>query len=225
MDEDLVGTSANLSDPAALCALSIDAAGTLLSPAESIGRVYARYARTRGGTREPSEVQAGFVDAMARFRDLRKGDPTWHRFWEAVVSTSTGVDDRQLVAQLRDHFVRPEAWSVAPRARETLQRARERGLKLALVSNWDERLRALLSELELLDLWDAVVISGEVGVEKPDPAIFALTCARLGVEAQDTLHVGDSDDDVQGARAAGLQVWWWGRDVSSFEDIAGRLFG
>src|ERR671937_164738 len=67
-----------------------------------------------------------------------------------------------------------------------------------------------LVELErpwLQPLVDAVVISAEVGVAKPDPAIFRAALERLGARAEDSLHVGDSvENDVAGARAAGLDA-------------------
>lgn len=58
-------------------------------------------------------------------------------------------------------------------------------------------------------LLDAAIVSGEVGVWKPDPAIFALTCAAAGVPPHEAAHVGDAlSTDVRGARAAGLYAVW-----------------
>ncbi|HEX3854812.1 MAG TPA: HAD family hydrolase, partial [Polyangiaceae bacterium] len=57
-----------------------------------------------------------------------------------------------------------------------------------------------------------VIASGEVGVAKPDAAIFALACERLGVEQGQTAHVGDRLDlDAHGAAAAGLRGVWLDR--------------
>jgi len=58
-----------------------------------------------------------------------------------------------------------------------------------------------------------IVTSESVKVYKPHPLIFETAAARLGVPPHDVLHVGDSDvDDVQGAKAAGLQAAWINRD-------------
>ncbi len=77
---------------------------------------------------------------------------------------------------------------------------------LALVSNFDHppHVYLLLSELGLARFFDSVVVSGEVGVEKPDPRIFAMALAQTGLEPREVIYVGDTAEDVQGALAAGL---------------------
>ena len=58
----------------------------------------------------------------------------------------------------------------------------------------------------LRPFFDAVVVSGDVGVKKPDPAIFAPALEQTGLATDEALFVGDSpEDDVAGARAAGLR--------------------
>ena len=84
---------------------------------------------------------------------------------------------------------------------------RERGVVLAVVSNFDSRLIPLLDGLGLAAFFDAVVCSGEAGAAKPDGAIFTHALAVLGVEASEALHVGDNPEaDYDGARAAGLEA-------------------
>lgn len=79
--------------------------------------------------------------------------------------------------------------------------------KLALISNFDHppHVHRLLAELALRPFFDAVVVSGDVGVKKPDPAIFVPALEQTGLAAEEALFIGDSpEDDVAGARAAGL---------------------
>jgi putative hydrolase of the HAD superfamily len=74
-------------------------------------------------------------------------------------------------------------------------------------------LHDVLERTELRTLVDAVVISAELGVAKPDPAIFRAALERLGAAAGDALHVGDSvEHDVAGARAAGIEAVLVARD-------------
>jgi putative hydrolase of the HAD superfamily len=81
------------------------------------------------------------------------------------------------------------------------------GIRLAVVSNWDCSLRAILSELGLAGAMDAVVVSAEVGAVKPDPAIYHAALEQLRCEADQALFVGDSlETDVRGARAAGVRA-------------------
>lgn len=70
------------------------------------------------------------------------------------------------------------------------------GIKLAVVSNFDTRLRSILEELGLVDLFDCVVISAEVGAEKPNPVIFEKACSMLGVTAAQSLVLGDDRRQV-----------------------------
>ena len=79
--------------------------------------------------------------------------------------------------------------------------------KLALISNFDHppHVHRLLDDLALRPFFDSVVVSGDVGVKKPDPAIFVPALEQTGLVAAEALFVGDSpEDDIAGARAAGL---------------------
>jgi putative hydrolase of the HAD superfamily len=88
---------------------------------------------------------------------------------------------------------------------DVLRRARELGIRLVVVSNWDVSLHDALAAAGLDRLLDATVTSAEFGAAKPDPAIFAHALALAGVAAADAVHVGDSvEADVEGARAAGI---------------------
>lgn len=77
---------------------------------------------------------------------------------------------------------------------------------LALVSNYDHppHIRALLAQRGLAPYFQAVVVSGDVAVAKPDPRIFALAVRQTGLRPHEVVYVGDTSEDVQGARAAGL---------------------
>lgn len=95
--------------------------------------------------------------------------------------------------------------SLDPGARSVLTTLRL-NRTLALVSNFEHppHVYLLLAKLGLAGLFDAVVVSGDVGVEKPDPRIFTIALERAGLEPREVVYVGDTADDVQGALAAGL---------------------
>jgi putative hydrolase of the HAD superfamily len=95
-------------------------------------------------------------------------------------------------------------------ARSAFERLRADGITLALLSNTmrtpGSTLRQLLARFGLLDSFAHLTFSDEVGVRKPDPAIFTLTLGALGVQPGEAVHVGDDPVlDVHGARAAGLR--------------------
>jgi putative hydrolase of the HAD superfamily len=208
-----------------IAALSLDAMGTLLHPREPVAEVYARHAAAHGTAIDPAIVAARLRPALVRHRPVRAGDPRWRAYWAAVVAETTGCDTAELLDDLLEHFAHAPAWVVAPGAREACERVRAADLRVVVVSNFDVRLRTLVGELGI-DRWiDAVVISAEEGVEKPDPELLRRAAARVGVAPVRLLHVGDEDDDVAAARAAGCAAWRWGVDVDSFERIAQRLLG
>lgn len=99
-------------------------------------------------------------------------------------------------------------WEIVPTgAGDALDVLRAAGLRLALASNAEPLLRHKLAELGLAQRFDYLAISGELGLEKPDPRFFAAVLDGLGARAESAIHVGDLYEiDVVGARSAGLEA-------------------
>lgn len=119
-----------------------------------------------------------------------------------------------LLEALVDAYARP-ALLVPPTFDDTagaaLERLRERGVTLALVSNTMRTpgviLRKLMARAGLLESFAHTVFSDEVGIRKPDPEIFRQALRHVGGDPASAVHVGDDGIlDVAGARAAGLRV-------------------
>ncbi len=198
----------------------LDAAGTVLHPAESVATVYASFARRRGHDVTANVLKPRLVEAMGAHRGLREADPTWRAYWQAVVDASIGASDEGLLDALYEHYAKPEAWTVAPGTVAFIEQARAAGSKVAMISNWDTRLRPMLAAMGLLDAFDVVVVSGEEGVEKPAPAIFERTAGRLAVPPTRSLMVGDDPiSDIEGARSVGAFVMRFGSDVMGFGEL------
>jgi REG-2-like HAD superfamily hydrolase len=88
-----------------------------------------------------------------------------------------------------------------------LQALKERGYRVAALSNWDYSLHRVVEMLGLKPYLEQVIASLEEGIEKPEPEIFRIALSRLGAKPEETLHVGDNViDDVQGALGAGLSA-------------------
>lgn len=142
---------------------------------------------------------------------------------ESAAVLSAGLGREIGVATMMD-AIRFEPYPDAAPALTTL---RERGLRTVCVSNWDYELPAVLERIGLATAFDGVVTSAAAGARKPDPAIFAPALAIAGCTAAEALHVGDSDEDVAGARAAGIDVVRIDRDgdadVSSLAEIVERM--
>jgi putative hydrolase of the HAD superfamily len=115
-----------------------------------------------------------------------------------------------------------------PDAPPALEALGSRGLRLVCVSNWDISLTDVLERCGLLETLEGVVTSAAAGARKPDPEIFEVALEVAGVAAEEALHVGDTDDeDVSGARAAGIPVLLLDRDgggdVASLGEVVERL--
>ena len=203
----------------ALAAVTLDGAGTLFGVAEPVGETYARVAALHGIALSPADLESRFRAAFAAAPPLAfpGGSPTRladheRAWWYALVRRAFGAAATSprfdaCFAELFAHYARPDAWRVFPEVPGALAALRARGLRLALVSNFDERLVGLARGLGLTPLLDAVVHSTAVGAAKPDPAIFHAALTRLTVDPEDALHAGDDvDRDVAGARAAGLHA-------------------
>jgi len=88
-----------------------------------------------------------------------------------------------------------------------LVRALRRVFKLSILSNADRSLRHRLEhELAIHDLFDDIVCSAEVGLAKPDPAVFRLACERLGLAPAECVFVDDYEVNVDAAREVGMRA-------------------
>jgi HAD superfamily hydrolase (TIGR01662 family) len=108
-------------------------------------------------------------------------------------------------------FYRPEigSWQVYPDAVKTLTELRSNGFKMGLISNAksDWAVHAILEKLDLAKFFDVVVTSAAVRVRKPRVDIFSRALAALGVNAVETVLVGDSlQADILGAKTAGIRA-------------------
>jgi putative hydrolase of the HAD superfamily len=195
-------------------AVTFDVGGTLIEPWPSVGHVYAEVAATHGiANLSPEELQRRFVSAFQRCtRALHCAED-----WSGIVDeTFAGLvaepPSTTFFRELYERFSQAATWRIYPDVEPTLAALAGRGLKLGVVSNWDDRLRPLLHSLGLARHFEIIVVSYEVGVSKPASAIFQEATERLGVAPCAILHVGDSFEvDVQGALAAGFKAVQIGR--------------
>jgi putative hydrolase of the HAD superfamily len=112
----------------------------------------------------------------------------------------------QLFNAIYERFTEAGAWLIYDDVIPALQELESMGMKLAVISNWDDRLVPLLEKLGLATYFDEVVVSAVQGAHKPDVAIFRHAAEKLGVPVERLLHVGDSlREDVNGALGAGAK--------------------
>jgi len=91
---------------------------------------------------------------------------------------------------------------------------------LAVVSNFDGRLRMILEQLGVTQFFSHVFLSSELGADKPDPEIYRRALELARIQPNETLHVGDDPvRDWEGAEAAGLSVFRLERPRNSLRDL------
>lgn len=186
-------------------AVTFDLAGTLLHPKPSVGAVYARCAKDLGVEADSARLDRDFPLA---FRTADRSG-TAREFWSEVVSRCFGP---ALPASRRaavftacwEAFGKPDAWRLTNGARQAVAAVRFLGLRTAVLSNADSRMRSVLDGHGLTPLFDAILLSEETGRTKPDPSAFTSAARELGVPVSGLVHVGDSvKEDAEGARDAG----------------------
>jgi FMN phosphatase YigB (HAD superfamily) len=101
----------------------------------------------------------------------------------------------------------PGCFQLYPDVQPVLGLLRRKGLRLAVISNWHSGLDLFCREMNLARLFDAVIASADIGIEKPDSRIFHEAARRLSMRPDQIVHVGDlPSDDFDGAVAAGLKA-------------------
>lgn len=126
-----------------------------------------------------------------------------------------GVDDPaiagQAVAWYREN--RFHGLRLFPEARDILESLRTSGYPIGIITNGPaETQRAKISLLGIDRLVDFAVVSGELGIEKPDPAIFAAALDLGGRAASEAIFIGDAlEFDILGAHRAGIRSIWMNR--------------
>jgi putative hydrolase of the HAD superfamily len=198
-------------------AVFFDVGNTLLYPFPSVSEVCRQVLADAGHSRDLGAIDALMPMVDAYYEDRYRQDDT---FWTSEGETSgvwvgmysllcreLGIDEdaEDLARRVYDEFGDSSRWRAYDDVAPTLRRLKERGLATGIISNWDRRLASLLEGLGLsLDL-DTVVSSADVALHKPDPRIFELACARVGVDPAEALHVGDHHyADIVGATAVGM---------------------
>jgi putative hydrolase of the HAD superfamily len=189
-------------------AVTFDVGGTLLEPWPSVGHVYAEVAARHGATAFSAEqLNARFKAAWQSRAKFSYSRNEWAALVDEVFGASSKPSAGIFFAELYDRFAHPDVWHLFEDVIPTLDALASRDIKLAIISNWDERLRGLLQALKLDRYFEAFAISCEVGFPKPSPVIFAHAAEKLGLPAASILHVGDSFEmDIAGATAAGFHA-------------------
>ena len=212
-----------------------DAAGTLFHLPRGVGWHYQDVGRRFGCALDTETLSCAFravwseMPSRPPLRQPRPNDDKdwWFTLVERVLErcdiSAQQLDRHAYFEKLYAEFTQPNVWELFPEVREVLTALRPH-FRFALISNFDGRLRPILSHLGLSGWFDPIVISSEAGADKPDAWIFQHALTLAGATAAEALHVGDDPRcDWEGAAAAGLHVFPLQRPANSLRDLAARL--
>jgi HAD superfamily hydrolase (TIGR01549 family) len=211
-----------------LRAVLFDVDFTIAKPGPELGpEGYKRLGERFGLALDPSryaEARENAIEGIRRHPELEHDEEIWVAFTERIIRGMGGDSGSayECAVAMTRAWEHAEHFELYEDALPVLEALRGHGLKLGLVSNTGRDLDEFVAHhgLEV----NAVVGSRAFGRTKPHPAIFQEVLSRLEVEPADAAMVGDSpEDDVEGARAAGIQGAFLLDRENRFPQIPNRL--
>ena len=216
-----------------LKAIFFDAAGTLIYLRRSVGENYRDVAAGFGIDLDSDRLNQAFVAAWASsptrpalHKPRLDDDKGWwrdlvNRVLVQVLSPAQrrSLDPAIYFETVYAHFTKPDVWAVYSEVPELLAELRKQGYKLGVISNFDRRLYSIFEHLRLREFFEHIVISSEVGADKPDPYIFQQALEGMRVAPAESIHVGDDPKRDWGAEAIGLHVFRLERPAHTLRDL------
>lgn len=216
-------------------AILFDAAGTLFYLTKTVGDHYAYVGREVGLELDAQKLQSAFQAAWKQMPrrpaidgPRKNDDKGWWRelvghVFDQVAPSVNELDRDNFFEVAYEHFAEPGVWELYPEVLGVLEQLRPR-FQLAVISNFDGRLRFILQHLGISNYFSYIFISSELGADKPDPEIFRRALKIMHLNADEVLHVGDDPErDWKAAAAAGLLVFRLDRPRNSLRDLLTTL--
>jgi HAD superfamily hydrolase (TIGR01549 family) len=209
-------------------AVLFDVDFTIARPGPELGpEGYERLGRRFGLELDPARYSVArekAIEGIRRHPELEHDEEIWIAFTERIIRNMGGDSDSayECAVAMTKAWEHAEHFELYEDALPVLEELRGHGLKLGLVSNTGRDLQAFVAH-HGLDV-DAAVGSRSFGRTKPHPTIFRAVLEQLQVEPAAAAMVGDSpDDDVEGARAAGIAAAFLLDRDDRYPEIEARL--
>jgi putative hydrolase of the HAD superfamily len=212
-------------------AIFFDAAATLFYLTKTVGDHYALVGEEIGLKLDAKQLDHAFHTAWKQMPQRppingprENDDKGWWRelvgrVFDQVAPSLNELDRDNFFEVAYEHFAEPGVWELYAEVPEVLDQLQTR-FDLAVISNFDGRLRLILQHLGISKYFAHIFISSELGADKPDPEIFRRAITIMPLKADEVLHVGDDPDrDWKAAAAAGLLVFRLDRPRNSLIDL------
>lgn len=197
-----------------LKAVVFDWGGVLMRTVDDSGR--RKWERKLG---LPMYAADRVVHGSRSWKKAQSGIISDAEYW-ADVAEQLGLDKGELGEFRRDYFSGDEL----DQEMVTFIRELRPHCRIGLLSNASPRLQELLDSSGVTELFDVIVISGRVGVQKPDPEIYRLVLERLGVAPEETIFVDDFARNIEAAERLGMETMHFRAGVDWRSELSRRLF-
>jgi len=209
--------------------------GTLFYLNGTVGDHYALVGSEVGLGLDANQLDRAFYSAWnktpqrAAIDGPRENDDKgwWHELVDLVLDqvapSLSELDHDNFLEIAYEHFAEAGVWELYPEVRGVLEELQPR-FRLAVISNFDGRLRLILQHLGVSKFFSHVFVSSELGADKPDPEIYRRAVMLMKLHPNEVVHVGDdSERDWAAATAAGLSVFRLDRRKNSLRDLLTTL--
>jgi putative hydrolase of the HAD superfamily len=212
-------------------AIFFDAVGTLFHLSGTVGHHYALVGSEVGLTLDAHQLDRAFYSAWKKmpFRAAIDGprqndDKDWWRelvdlVLDQVAPSLSKLDRDNFFEIAYEHFAESGVCELYPEVPGVLEQLRP-SFQLAVISNFDGRLRFILQHLGISKFFTGIFVSSEIGADKPDPEIFRRALTLIDLKPNEVLHVGDDPQrDWEAASTAGLSIFRLDRPTNSLRDL------
>jgi len=212
-------------------AIFFDAVGTLFYLPKNVGHHYALAGHEMGLKLNAEQLDRAFAAAWKKMpaRTAIDGprendDKDWWRdlvdlILDQVAPSLSEMDRDNFFEVAYEHFAEAGVWELYPDVVDVLEKLQPQ-FQLAVISNFDGRLRMILEQLGISKFFRHVFVSSEIGADKPDSLIFRRALKFIDLESEQVLHVGDDPErDWKSATAAGLSIFQLDRQKNSLPDL------
>jgi len=183
-------------------------------------------------SKEENIIDASYRDVYKehyfKYPNFGYGQFSSKQFWHNIIShcfhdlhrIKKEVGIQSITDYLYEDFKSDKHWQVYEETHEVLSNLRNHGIKMCVISNFDERLDNILTCLKLKTYFDFVVCSYTFGVAKPHSQIFLEALSQANVPAHQSLHVGDNLMlDYKAALKCGMQARLMNRSKLTIREV------
>ncbi|MEZ6140066.1 MAG: HAD-IA family hydrolase [Zavarzinella sp.] len=210
-----------------------DAVGTLLLPKESVMEVYWQTGRKYGSQKTLDQVRTSFFP-LFHLQESFDQQNSWQtsevrerdRWQQIIRGIFDDIDTDDCFQELWDYFAAPEHWKLDEDTQNVFDFCAQRGLRVGIASNFDERLFRICGHFpELLACEERICSSSRLGIRKPAPQFFDFIQNQVGLNRNQIAYVGDDffNDYAPSHEAGFFAVLKTDQRQSEFRTIARLL--